>query len=214
MISLEEIEKIYREEEKKVIPPGIEELEIPVIDLEYVGTGQLVNLYTINDIFVTSVNEKVVEITRILDEGKIPVVKIRKLKNKKRVIDVLEIREGEKKDIFIPRTNLLVGSLEKIKSGYRITTEDGERYYIFDGTENSKYLERIYGLRWVHRVILLCSLIERRRGSGGGEINIVHGVWVVSPRIDSEPDVEKINLDDVEKVEKEDGEPKVKTDVF
>ncbi|MEM4619848.1 MAG: hypothetical protein QW607_06500 [Desulfurococcaceae archaeon] len=214
LISLEEIERIYRDVEEKELPPGVEELEIPILDLEYVGTGQLVNLYTINNVYVSPVNEKVLEILRIIDEGKIPIVKVRKLKNKKRIMDIKEIREGEKKDIVVPRNNLIVGFLEKLKSGYRIVGEDGDKYYIFDGTENTKYLERIYEIRWNHRVIILGSVIERRRSTGGGEIKVIQGLWVISPRIDNVIDVEKVNLNDVEeKIEKKE-EEKIKTDVF
>ncbi|MEM4618944.1 MAG: hypothetical protein QW607_01890 [Desulfurococcaceae archaeon] len=214
LISLEEIERIYKEKEEKEIPPGVEEIEIPIIDIEYVGTGQLVNLYTINNVYVSPVNEKVVEILRIIDEGKIPVVKVRKLKNKKRIMDIREIREGEKKDVVVPKSNLIVGFLEKVKSGYRIVGEDGDKYYVFDGTENTKYLERIHSVGWNHRIIILGSIIERRRGTGGGEVKVVQGLWVISPRIDDEVDVEKVNLNDVEeKVEKKE-EEKIKTDVF
>lgn len=212
LISLEEIERIYKEKEEKEIPPGVEEIEIPVIDIEYVGTGQLVNLYTINDVYITPVNEKIIEILRIIDEGKIPIVKVRKLRNKKRIMDIREIKEGEKKDIVVPRTNIIVGFLEKIKSGYRIVGEDGDKYYIFDGTENMKFLERIHEIGWRHRVILLGSIIDKKRSTGGGEIKVIQGFWVISPRIETKPDVEKVNLNDVEeKVEKKED---IKTDVF
>ncbi|MEM1672976.1 MAG: hypothetical protein QXT86_13080 [Archaeoglobaceae archaeon] len=214
LISLEEIERIYKEKEEKEIPPGVEEIEIPVIDIEYVGTGQLVNLYSINNVFVSPVNEKVIEISKLIDEGKIPIMKVRKLKNKKRIMDIKEIREGEKKDIVVPKSNLIVGFLEKIKSGYRIVGEDGEKYYISDGTENMRFLERIHEVGWNQRVILLGSIIDRRRSTGGGEIKVVQGFWVISPRIESNLNIEKINLNDVEeKIEKKE-EEKIKTDVF
>lgn len=205
-VSLEELEREFEEKRKKAATIKVngvhEDVMLDVIDVGISKTGNIVELYTVGDVYTYPFDEKAREILEMVKQGRIVRVKGTRVVGYKRLITIDEVVET--KTVKLKPGHLIDGSLDRFGSMYRIVNNSGERYYIQDGTVNVEKIGRLFD-SGVNDVRVIAATVTVRKGTRG-DVKVIRGLYIVKPKLEEIP-VKQVEErpEDIEKLVKEAG---------
>ncbi|MEM4429621.1 MAG: hypothetical protein QXM08_00475 [Thermofilaceae archaeon] len=193
-IRIEEILRKIQEEVEKKTPEPVEEVEVVVIDVSMSRTGTLVNLYTMGTgVYVYDYDEIGERIVSMIAEGKIVKVKGKRLRKRRRLLEITSVEEVDINTLEVPVSRVVIGIIERYRGGYRVRTDNGV-YYLAEETENYSKLEEAIGTS-PKRVALLASEIEEREDQRGKRV-VIRGFYLLYPPLRKEENKEKNQVDE------------------
>ncbi|MEM4430764.1 MAG: hypothetical protein QXM08_06335 [Thermofilaceae archaeon] len=193
-VRIEEILRKIQEEVEKKTPEPVEEVEVVVIDVSMSTTGTLVNLYTMGTgVFIYVYDEIGERIVSMIAEGKIVKVKGKRLRKRRRLIEISSVEEVDINTLEVPVSRVVIGIIERYRGGYRVRTDNGV-YYLSEETENYAKLEEAIGTS-PKRVALLASEIEEREDQRGKRV-VIRGFYLLYPPLRKEENKEKNQVDE------------------
>ncbi|MEM4818973.1 MAG: hypothetical protein QXQ91_01500 [Nanopusillaceae archaeon] len=208
-IRIEEILRKIQEEVERKTPEPIEEVEVVVIDASTSSTGTLVNLYTMGTgVFIYVYDEIGEKILSMISEGKIVKVKGKRLRKRRRIVEITSVEEVDINTLEVPVSRVVLGVIERYRGGYRVRSDNGV-YYLSEETENYSRLEEVIGTS-PKRVAMIASEIEEREDQRGKRV-VIRGFYLLYPPVrkaeKNQADEKKIKVGEIVEEVEEKQEP-------